>query len=92
MKRYVVVVPPSGVDSTMLAERFPNHYEVVSDTVWVVAGERDTCADVCELLGIGPGGGKTGVVVRMDDYYGFFDRALWEKANEWAVHARVTET
>ena len=83
MKRYVVVSPPSdGFDPELIAAKFPDRYEVLPGSVWVVAGRQGTCVEVCEVLGIGSGG-SSGVVTKMDDYYGFYDRALWEKANEW---------
>lgn len=81
MKRYVVIVPTGEIEQQFVAATFPDNYELLPRTVWVVGGQQATCADVCEVLGIGRG--KCGVVTKMDDYYGLYDRALWEKANAW---------
>lgn len=84
MRRYVVFVPLGEIESRFVSETFPNNYELLPGSVWVVGAPQVTCTDVCEALGIGQGG-KRGVVTKMDDYYGFYDRALWEKANAWAA-------
>ena len=86
MKRYVVIVPVGEMDSSDVTATFPDNYEVLPGNVWAVGAPQATCAEVCELLGIGQGG-KRGVVTSMDDYYGFYDRALWEKANAWSMQS-----
>lgn len=82
MNCFVIVSPDKKFDPSLVTQAFRDHSQV-SDDVWVVAGEQGTCADVCDKLGIGTPTGTRGVVVKLDDYYGFFDRALWEKINEW---------
>lgn len=84
MKRYVVIVPKGEIEPPLLTKVFPHFYELVAETVWIVGSPQITCAEVCETLGIGRDG-KRGVVTKMDDYYGFYDRALWEKANAWGA-------
>ena len=86
MKRYIVISPTGDVDPPFVIEKFPDNYELLQGHVWVVAAPQSTCAEVCEVLGIGPGG-KRAVVTKMDDYYGFYDRALWEKANAWGAQS-----
>ena len=85
MKRYVVISPDT--DSGSVSEKFPDNYELLEGQVWVVAAQQSTCADVCEALGIGKEQGMRGVVTTMEDYYGFYDRALWEKASAWGAQA-----
>ena len=59
------------------------------DTLWVVAADVATCVDVCQKLGMlaadGPYGG---VVFSINDCFGRFDTALWEKLNAWKPTAR----
>ena len=76
-----LVFMPGGEQK--VAEQFPRHYQLAEDSLWAVAGDESTCADVCERLGIGSG--EPGVVSRMDEYYGHYDRALWQKLNAWSA-------
>ncbi len=87
MKRFIVISPTDeDVNASLIAEKFPNKHEVLDDRVWMVASRQTTCAEICEELGIGVDG-KQGVVIKMDNFYGFYDRALWEKANEWGIQS-----
>ena len=87
MNCFLVVAPPSErFGSSVIAQAFPLHYEVLDGKVWVVAGNQRTCADVCKELGIGKTG-VSGVVTKIDEYYGFFDRALWESVASWRTQA-----
>ena len=86
MKRYVIIVPQGEMASTDVAAAFPDNYELLPGNVWAVGAPQATCVEVCEKLGIGRDG-KRGVVTKMDDYYGFYDRALWEKANVWGAES-----
>ena len=72
---------PGGSDS--VRENFAQHYPPAEDSLWAVAADENTCADVCERLGITPSGSGRGVVSKIEEYYGFYDRALWEKLNAW---------
>ena len=88
MNCYLVVWPPENGDPTVLTEAFPEHHAVLEGTVYMVAAEQRTCAEVCEVLGFGNGAkgngaDRSGVVIKVDNYYGLFDRALWEKMNAW---------
>ena len=81
-----VVISPGGLSASAVTDAFPDSYSVVEDTAWVIAGSQRTCSEVCETLGVGQEGPEI-VVVKMDDYYGFFDRALWEKVNDWRTRS-----
>ena len=63
-------------------EKFPHHYELEKDRLWAIASDANTCADVSNLVGIG--GGAPGVVVRIGEYYGHYDTALWQKLAAWS--------
>ena len=84
MNRFVVVLPPdSNITAKSVSGHFPNNHPVIPDRVWVVAGQQRTCADVCEALGIGETEESDGLVVKIHEYYGFTDKALWERLGEW---------
>ena len=64
----------------------PENLSLLADRLWVVASEEATCADLCTRLGIGPSpGGIRGVVSKMDEFYGYYDRSLWDKLGVWQV-------
>ena len=84
MNCYVVMAAPDLKQA--VAKAFPaEHFYEASDNVWVVAGEHPTCVDVCTALGIPTrdSGGSRGVVWKFTEYYGYFDRALWDKIANW---------
>ncbi len=86
MTLYIVIRPdvPGAIDPLSVAAQFPNRcYEIVPGRVWAIATPLLTCHDVCQALGIGDDG-PTCVVVRMSDYYGFANRALWESLRVWS--------
>ena len=84
MNSYLIVLPPrSPVTREAVTRAFPDKYEAVADAVWAVASEKRTCADVCDEIGIDGTSGNTGMVVKIDQYYGVFDRALWDNIEEW---------
>ena len=80
MQRFLVYMP-EGSDALEFV--FHRHfYEIEKNKLWVVAAAgAQTSADVCKALGIGSG--KTGVVIRIDEYFGHYDTALWQKLEAW---------
>ena len=87
MQCFVVMLPPdSTVTDQAIEQHFADRFFPISPGVWAVAGMQQTAADVCEVLGIG--GAKedensTGVVVKISEYYGFMDKALWLRLDAW---------
>ncbi len=84
MNCYLIV---SQITPDEIKSAFSEHMQVMPN-VWVVAGRQSTCAEVCEVLGIAPPSdhtpsGNTGLVLALGQYYGYFDRALWEKVEAW---------
>ena len=79
MNNYLVFMP-GGEDK--VETEFPRHYPLAAGSLWAVGSDELTCADVCDRLGIGSG--ESGVVYRIDDYYGHYDRALWQKLAAWS--------
>lgn len=79
MNCYLVFMP-EGTEK--LEQAFPNtHYEISAD-FWAIGSDLPTCVDVCQHLGIEDE--QRMVVVSMSDYYGRFDRALWQRLDSWS--------
>ena len=67
-----------------ITDDYPQTKYKLFDNVWAISDELGNAVDVSERLGIGEGyGGHTGVVLRLDNYYGHFNGALWQKVNAW---------
>ena len=93
LTRYLIVGSgAASVDAETIQRVFPdNHHELVAGSVWAVAGQFATCADVCKAIGLGSFAEEselTGVVVRLTDYDGYSDRALWERLRTWAANGQ----
>jgi hypothetical protein len=86
MHNYIVIFSSTAdANEAEVLRIFPeHHFEIVGGLVWAVASEKRTPSDVCRLLGIETDTKRAGVVVRADAFNGYFNRALWEKLNEWA--------
>ena len=82
MNTFLVFMPEGG---KAVQSVFPRNYAIMQDVLWAVASDLTTCADVSERLGMNPVERNRGVVTRIDEFYGYFDRALWEKLNAWKL-------
>ena len=79
MNSYLVFMPE---EDGKVRREFPDaHYRIGND-LWAVSSDLPTCAEVCERLGIEDG--RRMVVVPMNEYYGRFDRALWQRLDSWS--------
>ena len=78
MARYLVFVPnaPGVVEHS-----FPERYRL-DEGMWAVRSSLATCSEVHEHLALGPD--RAGVVIKITEYYGHYDRALWEKLESWS--------
>ena len=83
MNCYLVVWPDKNGDASVITSTFPDHHAILGGSVYMVAAKQRTCAEVCDAIGIGNGAQKNGLVTKVNDYYGLFDRALWEKMDAW---------
>lgn len=85
MNVYVIVAPSEKVAENIERE-YPDRFPIVPESVWAVADSRGTSFEVCERVGIGtsrwPDDG-VGVVLKLDQFYGTFDNALWQKIDVW---------
>ena len=78
MPLYLVHLP-NGTDR--LTNTFPFHYTLTEGSLWAIASDLLTCADVCQRLGMVSGQG--GVVVKFEEYYGVYDPAFWDALRVW---------
>ncbi len=64
---------------------FPENYPLHEGNVWAVKSPMATTSDVSQFLGFNAEeNGRSGVVVKIDDYHGCYDRGLWEKLDAWS--------
>ena len=83
MRSYLVFMTP-GLATREAQKKFETIHYQFSDSLFAVGSSAQTPAELSERLGIGES--CPGVVVAMDQYYGHFDRALWQKLEAW--HAK----
>ena len=79
MNNYLVFVPEGN---GKVEQAFPQAHYQIGDDLWAINSDLPTCVDVCEHLGIEDG--QRMVVVPMTEYYGRFDRALWQRHDSWS--------
>ena len=79
MSNYLVFMPE---DNERVEHEFPHANYRIESGLWAIRSDLPTCAEVCERLGIEDG--NTMVVVPMNEYYGRFDRALWQRLDSWS--------
>ena len=79
MKCYVVFLPKSG---NIVPDTFPQHFSLGGDW-WAIGTTDATASDVCDRLGIDVGPGRNMIVVPLQNYYGRFDVAFWQKIEAW---------
>lgn len=82
MQNYLVFLPGG---ERKIEEKFPRAHYRLMDSLWAVGSSLSTCVDVCEELGIEEE--SPGVVANVHEYYGHFDRALWQKLTAWSLEA-----
>lgn len=60
-------------------------YIRLSDKTCLALGEglAPTSSDIATTFDLGPESGKTGVVVKVETYYGYEDSSIWEKLQTW---------
>ena len=81
MNCFVVIAPNNSDIGSSIKQAFPQQHAVVPDRVWIVAGPQRTCSEVSQVLSVGEG--NPGVVTKLGEYYGYFDRALWQDIEQW---------
>ncbi len=82
MKCFFVIFCPEHNFSQEVRDKFPDYHFRISDHVWAIAAPDDkTAHDIHQILEFGQG--RWGVVLKADEYYGFFDEGLWQKLRTW---------
>ena len=79
MNTYLIFMP-NGAEH--VEQEFPLHHTIESDTLWAIGTDLLTCADVWEKF---EPTDASGVVVKFDEFYGLWNRALWDKIEAWAA-------
>ena len=79
MNNYLVFMPGG---EQKVEGRFPDSHQRISVDLWAIGSPLTTCVEVCNVLEIEEP--NTMVVVPMTEYYGRFDRALWQKLESWS--------
>ena len=57
------------------------YYKIATD-LWAIGSDLKTCVDVCNALGVDDP--NTMVVVSINEFYGRYDGALWQKIESWS--------
>ena len=84
MHRYVVI--SAKVETDELQRLFPETYPLKEGNAWMIGTSMNTSADVSKSLGFTSQEGdkaRSGIVVKVDEYYGFYDKSLWQKLDAW---------
>lgn len=76
------LIAGTDLTATEIRQAYPEAYNVPGG-VWITPSTEETCADVAEHLGMNSTRKKTGIVVAIGAFYGYYDSALWEKINAW---------
>ena len=79
------LIAATNISDQEISAAFGAKVMVVGEGTWVVASMDQTCADVAERLGMNSRRGKSGIVVRVGEYFGFYNRALWDRIEAWKV-------
>lgn len=76
MPLYLVFMPDGAKRMEEKVDDIFRH-ELIPNQLWAIGSDLLTCADVCQRLEMKPEAG--GVVVKFEEFYGLWDRALWDK-------------
>ena len=78
MNIYLIV--GTATEDSHVRSIFSDCYSVRSG-VWAVATELETCAEVSSAMGFDKN--NTGIAFRLSEYYGVYDKALWQLIEAW---------
>ncbi len=86
MHRYAVF--SEDLERANLEEKFGPHVFQLGEGdeashLWIVATPMATSSDVSDQLGFEPAK-MSGVVLKVGEYYGCYDEALWQKLESWS--------
>ena len=89
MQPFLIVA--DNIETAELEEHFPNAVFPIWEKTWVIASDIfSTSADISNLLFLekekDDGPLRTGVIIRIREYHGYFNPALWQKIEAWKEH------
>lgn len=66
-------------------------YIRLSDKACIALGEgiAPTSSDIATIFDLGPKSKETGIVVKVETYYGYEDSSIWEKLQTWQNRKKV---
>lgn len=86
MSSYLVILSSdSGIDGNTVRRLFSDKFYEINSRVWAISGPYSTAEEVCSLFEaeVGVDAFQGLVVVRIDDYYGIYDKSLWNRLWQW---------
>ena len=79
MQNYLVYMPGG---QERVEQQFSTVYYKIATDLWAIGSDLKTCVDVCNALGVDDP--NTMVVVSINEFYGRYDGALWQKIESWS--------
>ena len=84
MDCYLLVFDTEKLDTSLVTDAFENSYQFSARCWFVAPPEPTTCSDIIDELGLAESAlGTHCVVVKLTDYNGWAEQALWEKLSLW---------
>ena len=74
----VVSIAPNQALETAIAKSYAAANHRISQTAWLVADVGVTTEEVCQKLGVKSGGISGTVVFKIENYYGYASKSIWE--------------
>ncbi|MCY3819783.1 MAG: hypothetical protein OXH52_10550 [Gammaproteobacteria bacterium] len=83
----VYLVIADNVTFEEMEQLFPgNVYPLRNANTYLIGSAMPTCADVNSAIGFGAHKGS-GLVLKVGEYYGHYDQAVWQKMEAWRQQA-----
>ena len=80
MHRYVIL--SQDVTFEGLQQVFGEHLYPLYPGAWAAGSGMTTSSEISSTLGFEPGQ-KNGIVLKVGEYYGCYNEALWQKLEAW---------
>ena len=80
---YSYLVVGTNIKDSDIENTFSDSYKI-RDGAWAIGCDLDTCVAVSRALHMERmPDSKSGIVVKISEYYGFFNVGLWETIESW---------
>lgn len=80
MYRYLIVSNTLHDDKV---QEVAHDWYKLREGVWAIASVQATCFDVANQLGMTDARENDGVILKVDEIYGLYNPALWDKISAW---------